>query len=32
MATFRKFKTAFKGNLTDDIWINIDHIISVLKH
>ena len=31
MATFRKFKNAFKGNMTDEIWINIDHIISVFE-
>jgi len=31
MATFRKFKNAFKGNITDEIWINIDHIISVFE-
>ena len=31
MATFRKFKNAFKGNLTEDIWINIDHIVTVFE-
>ena len=31
MATFRKFKNAFTGNVTDDIWINIDHIASVFE-
>ena len=31
MATFRKFKNAFKGNITDEIWINIDHIVSVFE-
>ena len=31
MAAFRKFKNSFKGNITDDIWINIDHIVSVFE-
>jgi hypothetical protein len=32
MATFRKFKNAFKGNATDEIWLNIDLIISVFEN
>ncbi len=31
MATFRKFKNSFKGNITEDIWINIDHIVTVFE-
>lgn len=31
MATFRKFNNAFKGNVTDDIWVNIDHIITCFE-
>tara|TARA_B100000902_G_C27132093_1_gene824168 strand:+ start:631 stop:930 length:300 start_codon:yes stop_codon:yes gene_type:complete len=31
MATFRKFKNHFKGNVGLDIWINVDHIITVYE-
>lgn len=31
MATFKKFKNNFKGNVKDDIWINLDHIISAFE-
>ena len=26
MANFVKFKNSFKGNVTDEIWINVDRI------
>ncbi len=26
MANFVKFKNSFKGNVTDEIWINVDQI------
>ena len=31
MATFIKFKNQFKGNVSDDIWINIEQITSVFE-
>ena len=31
MANFVKFKNFFKGNVTEDIWINIDHITTAYE-
>tara|TARA_B100000900_G_C20462884_1_gene668050 strand:- start:133 stop:345 length:213 start_codon:yes stop_codon:yes gene_type:complete len=31
MANFVKFKNSFKGNITEDIWINIDHIVTAFE-